>query len=207
MTRVELFNRVLNGFGYRRIDDPDDTAEEVVRLNELYPQALIEVLSLRDWGCSIRYAQLLPREEEDPIHKRAYAYDLPVDPECLRVMDCYTDGSGERERMVRPRFEVEGNTLYSVEPIDAIRYKAYIEVEAMDRHVANLLVARLSFRAAVPLKGSMELQQAKEQDFENLYIIVSHEENKITGFDRQGMEPHTGYQRRPRDASQRFVRD
>lgn len=207
MTRVELYNRVLTALGYRRIDDADYASEEVTRLNELYPQALTEVLQLRPWSCAMRYADMLEIEEEFPDHPWPYSYQLPAEPKCLQVVSVSESSDGFESPLVRSRHTVMGEVLYSRVPIETIKYKAEIDIEDMDPHLANLVAARLLMRSAVPLKGSPELEMRKEQDFESLYITAGYEESKIAGFDRAGMRPHSAYNRRPIDESQRFMSD
>lgn len=182
-SRVELFNRVLLDFGFARIDDPDDPGYEATTLRELYPRARDEVLTSRPgigWVSGIKRAVLAVVAEAEPLHDYSFAYQLPVQDKCLEVLDLL-DAGGQFIPLDGAHYIVEGGRLYTNERNVAIRYMARIDVNEMAPHLVQILTARLSMRAAVPLKESMGLRQQMEADYERLYLEGCAIDDRVRG--------------------------
>jgi hypothetical protein len=82
---TEICNRALTLLGQRPIAALDDGTEPANALGRLYPQTLDYVLRLYPWNSATFMARLAANVVE-PMWGYSFAYPLPSDPFCLRVL-------------------------------------------------------------------------------------------------------------------------
>lgn len=116
-SKVDVCNAALQRVGSQRIDSLSDPTESAISCNTIYDLMLQDVLNAGDWSCCTRRATLA-QLSTTPAFGYNYQYQLPVDPECFKVIDVfclYPNGVD---------YAVEGDVLLTDESSVQIRYIA-----------------------------------------------------------------------------------
>ena len=107
------------------------------------------VLREHPWTCAVRRARLAA-DAAPPAFGYAYAYQLPADPYCLRVLDVWDQPLP---------WQVEGRKLLTdATPPLSIRYVARItDPEMLDASLAQAVAVRLAAAVAYKITQSRQL--------------------------------------------------
>lgn len=150
---VEICSAALTLLG----DEPitalsDDTARARLAARH-YPEVRDEILAAHPWNCALRRASLAQLAAA-PAWGYAYAYQLPTDPYCLRVLETEDDE-------VKEPWTIEGRTLLTDAGSVNLRYIARVEdVTDWPPLLASAVVYALAAKLAYPVTGKASLADA-----------------------------------------------
>lgn len=148
---VEICNRALVRLGEDTITALDNDSDRARVCNAIYNEVKETTLSEYPWNCTIYRATLAPLAEA-PVWNFAYAYQLPTDPYCLRVLEANLD-------ITYYPWRVEGRTLVT----DAggsvdIMYIALVQDENQIPPILRELISiRLAAEICYPITGDYKL--------------------------------------------------
>lgn len=125
-----------------------------------------KVLRANDWNCA-RITVKLGRHPSALKRGWAYAYQLPTDPECLRIVqisidggetfvdldDYYNRNKGPKETL----YDLDGDVLLCNVPDVYIKYTGDIDAAQFDASLASAFVAQLAAELAYSLPASVSL--------------------------------------------------
>lgn len=169
-SQIDLINSALISIGQEPIvslDVTDDISPVVVAVKTKVDLVRRKLLRMNDWNCARRTAKLAQISPEKNITGWDYVYTLPLDPECLRVVQISVDGgksyidldnyynynTGPRDAF----FDIEGTQLMSNAAEVFIKYTADIDVALFDSTLAPAYVAMLAAELTYCLPASVSL--------------------------------------------------
>lgn len=109
-----------------------------------YPQVRDEVLRSHPWNCAVKRADLGAPLSETPEWGYDYAYQLPTNPKCLRVLqmeDVKTQWRREGDKLLTDETEV--NILYVARVTDVKQYDSLL-VEGIYTKLAAKLATSIT---------------------------------------------------------------
>lgn len=143
-TKVSISNLALMKIGADMIMDFSDEAPEADACRTLFDSELDTLLQETKWNFAI-YKQGLPVLDTAPLFDYDYAYSLPVDPYCLRVLRVENDTN----------FIVQGRTLLSDESSVSIEYiKRVTDMSELSPLFVDAFVYKLAASISFLLRGS-----------------------------------------------------
>lgn len=168
---VELVNAALVTIGQEPIvslDNTDTVSPTVTAVRAKVDIIKRKLLRANDWNCA-RVTAKLARLADKTTFGWQYAYQLPRDPECLRVVQISIDG-GENyidldeyyNRNAGPKealFDVDGEILFCNSDSAYIKYTADIDPAQFDASLAAVFVAQLAAELAYTLPASISLAE------------------------------------------------
>lgn len=147
---VEICNRALVRLGENTITSLDDDSDRARVCNTIYPEVLDSVMSEYPWNCAIHRASL-SRLVSTPVWDFAFAYQLPTDPYCLRVLEANLD-------IGFYPWQIEGRTLVTDANAVSIKYLARIDdPNAIPPLLRELVSIRLAAEICYPITGDARL--------------------------------------------------
>jgi len=146
--QVDICNMALTAIGHKTIQSRSESSAGARKSSVYLQQAIDETLRASPWNCAIRRASLA-RLTETPSFGFSYAFALPQDPYCLRVLQM-------TEKSIR--YKVEGRKLLTDEAAAKILYIARIVPAEMDPLLVSAVAARLAAELAYPMANSPTLQ-------------------------------------------------
>lgn len=153
-SKVELCNLALTRIGASRITTLGDTTVEAKDCNAIYDIIAKQTMSLGTWPSVVRRASLA-QLSETPEYEFTYAYQLPTDPKCLRILSINEFKRGEIP------FAIEGSTLLCDESTVKIKYLAYItDPESYDIYLEQAVVDRLTAELTYKMTGQTSAYRA-----------------------------------------------
>lgn len=148
---VEICNRALIRLGEETITDLTDDSDRARICNAFYQDIVDSVLSEYPWNFAIYRAELA-QLTTSPVWDFAYAYQLPTDPYCLRVLEADID-----DLDLYP-WQREGDTLVTDMGSVKIKYLARItDPNKIPPLVRELIAVRLAAEIAYPITGDAKL--------------------------------------------------
>ena len=194
---IELVNAALVKIGQEPIvslNGLDDISPTVVAVKSQVYVVKRKLLRMNDWNCARITTKLAPVASS--VAKNLgwnYAYLLPTDPECLRVVQISVDGgqtyvdlddyynrnAGPKETL----FDLDQDTLLcNVEPV-FIKYTGDIDAAKFDAALASAFVAVLAAELAYSLPASVSLAEylskVAKQELKNAKSLNARERNII----------------------------
>lgn len=153
-SKVGICNWALAKLSAERITDLDaDNTVSAKRLRTIYEEVAEAVMSLGPWPSTIRRASLA-RLSDEPTYEFAYAFQLPTNPKCLRVLEI----NEWRPGAIAHR--IENNQLLCDETSVDIKYIAYItDSEQYDTFLKQAIVNRLVAEIAYATTGQMTIAE------------------------------------------------
>lgn len=147
---VEICNRALVRLGEDTITSLSDDSDRARICNALYQEVLETTLSEYPWNCAIYRAELA-RLADTPVWDFAYAYQLPTDPYCLRVLETDLD-------IQDYPWQIEGRTLVTDANSVKIKYLALLDdPNNIPPLLRELIAIRLAAEACYPITGDAKL--------------------------------------------------
>lgn len=153
-SKVAICNWALAKVSAERITDLDaDNTVSAKRLKTIYEEVAESVMSYGSWPSTIRRATLA-RLSDAPTYEFAYAFQLPTNPKCLRVLELNECRPGSIE------YRIENGQLLTDETSMSIKYIAYItDSEQYDTYLKQAIVDRLVSEIAYAVTGQMSIAE------------------------------------------------
>lgn len=168
--QIDLINSALISIGQEPIvslDNKDDISPVVVAVRTKVDLVRRKLLRMNDWNCARTTAKLAQVKQDVNNTGWDYLYEIPSDPECLRIVqisvddgksyidldDYYNHNRGPREAL----FDIEGTRLMSNSPSVFIKYTADIDPSLFDSTLAPAYVAMLAAELSYCLPASVSL--------------------------------------------------
>lgn len=146
-SKVEICNNALSKIGVDPITSLTEGTTFASRCNTIYEHIAREVMSEGSWTSTIRRASLA-QTTNTPEYDYSYEYQLPTDPECLRVLDVYESENGWYD------YAIEGDKLLSDRSSIKIRYIAYLDESGdYDVDLQKAIQYRLAAELAYTITG------------------------------------------------------
>ena len=171
-SKIDLINSALISIGQEpltNIDIAEYMSPVAVAIRTKEDLVRRKLLRMNDWNCA-RVTAELPKVKLDSNHTGwKYVYELPANPECLRVVqvsldegetyidldDYYNHNRGPRESL----FDLDGTRLLSNAEKIFIKYTADIDPAKFDAALAPAYVAMLAAELAYCLPASVSLAE------------------------------------------------
>ncbi len=158
---VEICNIALAVLEEQRITSLTESTEQGRYCNIHYDDARDFVLRLHPWNFATRRAALA-QNATAPLFGYDYAFKLPTDPYCLRVISV-NDPSDP------PNWKIEGRDLLIDESVvDLVYIGRIIDVTQYDAGFVQALAHYLAWKLAKPLTGSKTEADQKARDFDHI---------------------------------------
>ena len=157
-SEVDVANDALTFIGASRITSLSDEQTEAKVMNQLYQRTVDAVLRSYPWKCARRQAELA-QSATPPVYGWDHAYQLPVDPVCLRILDV-------KDADTQDKWDRYGDFVYTNLNSCKITFIGRIDASAFDSLLRDAVAARLAAEIAYPLVGSTTLQA----QMTNIYV-------------------------------------
>ena len=132
---VDIANSALNNIGASTINSLTEDSVAARIVNQRYTFVRDAVFRAHPWNCLVRRASLA-QNSTAPTWGYTYAYNLPTDPYCLRVL---------RLEKLYLDYKVEGRTIVSDEQTMKIKYIARVtDPNEYDTLLIESIAARLA---------------------------------------------------------------
>ena len=158
-SKLSLINDALTHLGANRIVSLTDGSTESAVMNQIYDGAVDAVMRAFPWNCLINRTQLAA-STTSPSFQFDYAYPLPTDPYCIRVLQM-------EETQSQDQWKVEGRNLLTDASVCKIRY---IGRPADVGDIDGLLAATISARLAADASYTLVQSNAMMQNMWSLYL-------------------------------------
>lgn len=168
---VELVNAALVSIGQEPIvtlDNNETVSSTVTSVRAKVDIVKRKMLRSNDWNCA-RVTAKLAKLSNKPSTGWEFVYQLPQDPECLRVVqisidggDTYIDLDEYYNRNAGPKealFDQDGDLLLCNADSVYIKYTADIDPAKFDASLASAFVAQLAAELAYTLPASVSLAE------------------------------------------------
>lgn len=158
-SRVDICNLALSKIGASSIISLDDETPEAVACKRVYDALRDSVLYDFPWDFALVRATLSQISSSD-AWDYSYAYQLPTDPYCLRVVG--TDGDEEYG------WVVEGRVLYTNKESIKVKYITRMDdVSQYSPMFVNMFATMIASDLAIPLTGDAKTAS----DLTNKYLV------------------------------------
>ncbi len=158
-SKLSLINDALTHLGANRIVSLTDGSTESAVMNQIYDGAVDAVMRAFPWNCLINRTQLAA-STTSPSFQFDYAYPLPTDPYCIRVLQM-------EETQSQDQWKVEGRNLLTDASVCKI---PYIGRPADVGDIDGLLAATISARLAADASYTLVQSNAMMQNMWSLYL-------------------------------------
>ena len=145
---VDIANSALNNIGASTINSLTEDSVAARIVNQRYTFVRDAVFRAHPWNCLVRRASLA-QNSTAPTWGYTYAYNLPTDPYCLRVL---------RLEKLYLDYKVEGRTIVSDEQTMKIKYIARVtDPNEYDTLLIETISARLAADTCYSITNSNSL--------------------------------------------------
>jgi len=147
-SEVDIANSALNMIGASNITSLTEDSVAARIMNQRYEFVRDAVFRSHPWNCLVRRASLA-QNSTAPTWGYTYAYNLPTDPFCLRVL---------RLEKLDLDYKVEGRTIVSNEQTMKIKYVARVtDPNEYDTLLSETISARLAADTCYSITNSNSL--------------------------------------------------
>ncbi len=158
---VEICNIALAVLEEQRITSLTESSEQARYCNVHYDDARDFVLRLHPWNFATRRASLALNAAA-PAFGYDYAFALPTDPYCLRVISVNDPADP-------PNWKIEGrDMLIDESAVNLVYIGRIIDVNQYDAGFVQALAHFLAWKLAKPLTGSKTEADQKARDFADI---------------------------------------
>lgn len=175
-SKVQIMNLALRKLGAETIMNPTQNVKRAKAINDIYDVMLDDELAKHPWNFAVNRATLAVLATP-PAWGYDYAFQLPVAPYCLRVLELLEHRDEGYE------YRIEGRTL--VTDSDSARIKYIKRVTDPQQHSAwfdQVFSARLAAEAAFDITNS----RAKEDQMWTLYVAKLEEAQEHDAWEGMG---------------------
>lgn len=109
MSKVSICNAALIDLGADTIMTLTQDSESARACNAVFDTLLDQILTAHNWNCA-KHKQALAQSATAPLFGYEYAYALPTDPYCLKVLNLYEEDSGYEWKVVGRYLETSSET-------------------------------------------------------------------------------------------------
>lgn len=173
LSLIDLVNDALATLGEQPIVnlDKNNATSTSILIRMKYPLIQRTLLMEADWNCA-RITTKLSRLATAPSKGYQYAFQMPTDPECLKIVQISIDGgesfidlnayynwnAGSKEAI----FDRDGDTILCNMPEVWIKYTGLITPAQFDPFLASAFSAQLAAELAYAIPASASLAQYLE---------------------------------------------
>lgn len=159
-SKVDICNLALSKLGTDRIISLTDNTVSAKECNFRYDLIAEFTMSAGSWPSCVKRASLA-QLTDTPTYGFDYAYQLPTDPRCLRVLAINELKLGDTD------YSIEDGKLLSNETTMDILYIAFItDPGSYDTYLTQAIVENLAADMAFKFTGSIDTAQ-KMQEYAN----------------------------------------
>jgi len=158
-SKISLINDALTHLGANRITSLADGTTESAVMAQIYDGVVDAVIRAFPWNCLITRTQLAA-STTTPAYQFDYAYPLPTDPYCVRVLEM-------EETTSYDLWKVEGRSLLTDASTCKIRY---VGRPAGVGDIDGLLAATISARLAADASYALIQSGGAQQQMWALYL-------------------------------------
>ena len=163
VTETSICNIALIKIGAERISNLTQDKKEAKLCNRLYAPSRDMLLRLHPWNFAIERAELAQLDDV-PIADYSYQYQLPTNPECLRILEVTESLS---------KWVVEGDYLLIDDGAVEIRYiKRVIDPTKFDTGFVELLADKLASDLAIPITHNLRLAGLMKAEYRSSLIRI-----------------------------------
>jgi len=149
-SEVDLINSAMNMIGASNIIERGEDSKAARVSNQRYDSIRDAVLRAHPWNCAVTRVNLAP-DTDAPAFDWDYAFTLPTDPYCLRVL---------RLDYLDIEFRVEGRKIVTNEQSINLIYIARVtDPNTYDTLLQEAIAARLAADVSFTLSQSTSLTQ------------------------------------------------
>ncbi len=158
-SKVQLCNLALSRLGASTITSLTDNTTEAKLCNTFFSDIADEVMSTGSWTSTIARVELA-RTSNTPAFEYTYEFQLPVDPQVLKVLNLNED-------VPSIQYRIEGDKLLTDCSAIKIRYVSrLVDTEDWDIFLQKSFVARLSSELAYALTGDNKKAELEFKRYE-----------------------------------------
>ena len=151
-SKISIINDALTHLGADRITSLADGTTESQIMAQIYDGSSESVMRAFNWNCLTHRTQLVA-STDTPAFQFDYAYPLPTDPYCLRVLEMEETNSLDQ-------WKIEGRSILTDASTCKIRYIGKpASVADIDPLLASTISARLAADASYAIIQSNQAQQ------------------------------------------------
>ncbi len=159
-SQVEIANMALSNLGADRIVSLSDNTVSAKEVSARYNIIADMVMSMGAWPSVKRRAELA-QLDVTPEFGFSYAFQLPTNPKCLRVLRLNECRLGEIP------YSVEGDTLLCNDATVSILYAARLDnTESYDIFLMQAIIAQLTISMAYKFTGQSKVTEGLILKFE-----------------------------------------
>lgn len=158
-SKVKICNMALTKLGVSPITALTDNTIEARTCNILYEDIAREIMTEGAFSSTI-FRETLNLTTNTPDFGFTYEFQLPTDPECLRVLAIDEEKPGDYE------YRIENDKLLANNSTMEIKYIGYLTNSGdYDEMLKRVIVAKLAAEMAYPLTGSASLADRMYQKY------------------------------------------
>ena len=167
-SKVDICNMALSRLAAGRITDLSDGTIEAKECNAIFDIVSKQVQAKGPWMCN-KFRIALPQSATAPNFGFAYAYQLPVDPLCLRVLKINEDRVGDNN------FQIENNYLLTDLSAVSILYVGLLtDPQKFDPYLEEAIIDALTAQMAYKFTGSIDTaQKLLEYQTKHLFELLN----------------------------------
>lgn len=171
-SKVDICNSAMNMLGASNIVSLTEDSKNARLLNQRFDFVRDAVFRGHAWNCLINRQQL-NQSSTTPTYQFSYAYPLPTDPYCLRILDFHTGSYSSNE--VDIDWKVEGREILTDQATVYIKYIGRVtDPNEYDTLLIETVAARLASDTGYAITGSTTLTNAMWQLYEAKIVEARH---------------------------------
>ena len=171
-SKVDICNSAMNMLGASNIVSLTEDSKNARLLNQRFDFVRDAVFRGHAWNCLINRQQL-NQSSTTPTYPYSYAYPLPTDPYCLRILDFHTGSYSSNE--VDIDWKVEGREILTDQATVYIKYIGRVtDPNEYDTLLIETVAARLASDTGYAITGSTTLTNAMWQLYEAKIVEARH---------------------------------
>lgn len=171
-SKVDICNSAMNMLGASNIVSLTEDSKNARLLNQRFDFVRDAVFRGHAWNCLINRQQL-NQSSTTPTYQYSYAYPLPTDPYCLRILDFHTGSYSSNE--VDIDWKVEGREILTDQATVYIKYIGRVtDPNEYDTLLIETIAARLASDTGYAITGSTTLTNAMWQLYEAKIVEARH---------------------------------
>ena len=171
-SKVDICNSAMNMLGASNIVSLTEDSKNARLLNQRFDFVRDAVFRGHPWNCLINRQQL-NQSSTTPTYQFSYAYPLPTDPYCLRILDFHTGSYSSNE--VDIDWKVEGRKILTDQATVYIKYIGRVtDPNEYDTLLIETVAARLASDTGYAITGSTTLTNAMWQLYEAKIVEARH---------------------------------
>lgn len=152
---VDIANDALTLLGAGRITSFEEEGTQAKVMLQMYQPAVDAVLQSHPWNSALVQAELPQLSSVTPVYGYDYAYQLPVDPVCLRVLEVYDNS---KHSLRSTSWKKVGTKIYTDRESVMITYVARVNAADIDPLLRAAIAGYLAYSAAYTLVQSNTVQ-------------------------------------------------